>query len=161
MALRATDLISKLCLKCESEFQTQYRNIKRGRGKFCSKTCSNSFKLNRISKREKQLNSGYKDTYRKAFGTNEHRAVMEKILNRKLLSTEVVHHKDRNKRNNNPENLELYSSNAEHLRDHLRTNIGICIIEKCLNEQKRKNMCFKHYYRILRQTKSINQLEVA
>lgn len=161
MALRATDLINRSCLKCESEFQTQYRNIKRGRGKFCTKTCSNSFDLNRISKREKQLDLGNKDTYRKSFGANEHRVVMEKILYRKLLSTEIVHHKDGNKRNNNPENLELYSNNADHIRDHLKTNIGKCIIEECSGEQKRKNMCFKHYYRNLRQKNSINQLEVA
>lgn len=49
----------------------------------------------------------------------EHRLVMEHILGRYLLPTEVVHHKDRNKLNNSPDNLELFSSNAEHLHVEL------------------------------------------
>lgn len=35
----------------------------------------------------------------------EHRRVMERFLGRPLLDTEVVHHKDRNKLNNDPANL--------------------------------------------------------
>lgn len=49
----------------------------------------------------------------------EHRLVMEHILGRFLLPTEVVHHKDKNKLNNSPDNLELFSTNAEHLRVEL------------------------------------------
>lgn len=46
----------------------------------------------------------------------EHRLVMEKIVGRYLLPTEVVHHKDGNPRNNDPSNLELFSTHSEHLR---------------------------------------------
>lgn len=46
----------------------------------------------------------------------EHRLVMEKILGRYLTETEVVHHKDDNPANNDPENLELFGNNADHLR---------------------------------------------
>jgi ABC-type multidrug transport system fused ATPase/permease subunit len=38
-----------------------------------------------------------------------HRHLMEKKLRRKLKAWEVVHHKDENKLNNRPENLELYT----------------------------------------------------
>lgn len=49
----------------------------------------------------------------------EHRLVMEKMIGRYLLPNEVVHHKDGNKLNNSPENLQLFSENAEHLRHEL------------------------------------------
>lgn len=51
----------------------------------------------------------------------EHRAVMEGMLNRKLLRREVVHHRDGNGLNNHPDNLELVS-HAEHMRIHLGLN---------------------------------------
>jgi transposase len=49
----------------------------------------------------------------------EHRLVMESVLGRYLMPTEVVHHKDGDKANNAPKNLRVFQSNAEHLRDEL------------------------------------------
>lgn len=49
----------------------------------------------------------------------EHRLVMEHHLGRYLDQNEVVHHKDKNKQNNTLSNLEVYASNADHLRDEL------------------------------------------
>lgn len=45
-----------------------------------------------------------------------HRLVMEEKLGRYLLPTEVVDHIDGNIQNNHPDNLRVFSSNAEHLR---------------------------------------------
>jgi hypothetical protein len=50
----------------------------------------------------------------------EHRLIMERQLGRRLLPTEVVHHRDDNPANNDPSNLELYSTNAEHLAETLK-----------------------------------------
>lgn len=49
-----------------------------------------------------------------------HRLVMEQKLGRFLLKTEVVDHIDGNIRNNHPDNLRVYASNTEHLRDTLK-----------------------------------------
>lgn len=49
----------------------------------------------------------------------EHRLVMEKKISRYLLPGEVVHHLNGDKRDNNPDNLVLFSRNAEHLHKEL------------------------------------------
>lgn len=48
----------------------------------------------------------------------EHRLVAEAKYGRRLLPGEQVHHLDRNKRNNDPENLEIEESAAHHLLRH-------------------------------------------
>lgn len=49
----------------------------------------------------------------------EHRLVMEEMLGRYLHPTEVVHHRNKRKQDNRPENLQLFASNADHLRAEL------------------------------------------
>lgn len=52
-----------------------------------------------------------------------HRVVMENFLGRMLTDDEVVHHKDRNKKNNDISNLELMNKNLHvqmHVREHGR-----------------------------------------
>lgn len=50
----------------------------------------------------------------------KHRLVAERVLGRILLPGEVVHHEDRDPRNNCPSNLWLFPSQAEHMRHHKR-----------------------------------------
>ena len=47
----------------------------------------------------------------------EHRVVMEQLIGRCLVEGEVVHHVDENPANNAPDNLRLFSSQAEHMRE--------------------------------------------
>ncbi len=47
-----------------------------------------------------------------------HRAVVERFINRKLKKEEVVHHIDENKKNNKIENLMLFKSQSEHMKFH-------------------------------------------
>lgn len=64
------------------------------------------------------LDSGAGKSYRKVGQRHEHRTVMEEKLGRPLLPGEIVHHRDDNKRNNDPDNLEVMTQ-ADHMRLHL------------------------------------------
>lgn len=68
--------------------------------------------------RESKLGKGDGKSYTKVFGRHEHRVVAEQILGRPLKKGEVVHHIDENKRNNNPDNLRVFASQAEHAAHH-------------------------------------------
>lgn len=57
-------------------------------------------------------------SYEKTYGRHTHRVVAESILGRPLRKGEVVHHIDLNKRNNKPENLIVFRTQAEHVRYH-------------------------------------------
>ena len=63
---------------------------------------------------------GHPEAHPRSKTVREHRLVMEKKLGRYLLPGEVVHHKDDDRANNDPDNLEVFSSNAEHLSETLR-----------------------------------------
>jgi len=46
----------------------------------------------------------------------EHRLVCESLLGRRLRPAEVVHHRNDDPSDNRPENLQVYDTNADHLR---------------------------------------------
>lgn len=49
----------------------------------------------------------------------EHRLVMEEMLGRYLDPQEVVHHRNKIRSDNRPANLQLFGTNADHLRAEL------------------------------------------
>ena len=73
--------------------------------------------------RESRLGQGEGKTYSKTFGRHTHRIVAEQILGRPLKPGEVVHHIDGNKRNNDPSNLQVLASQAEHARLHFTKKV--------------------------------------
>lgn len=63
---------------------------------------------------------GYKNIKLKDGTTrNEHRLIFEKQIGRKLTYNEIVHHKNEDKGDNDPGNLEL-KTRSEHSREHMK-----------------------------------------
>ena len=120
------------CEKCGKVFVRLKSDIKGHI--FCSPECANDYlrktgaetfyRINPTIEHRKRLRAAKigraeKDTYEKTFGRHTHRIVAEEKIGRPLKPGEVVHHIDGNKRNNNPENLMVFASQALHRKWHI------------------------------------------
>lgn len=95
--------------------------------RFCSRSCymikrnaddpdlarNAAYKSAAIQKTRRGSGKGYI----KEDGVHQHRLVAEKILGRPLHKKEIVHHKDHNKQNNDPSNLEI-TTQSDHIKIH-------------------------------------------
>ena len=59
----------------------------------------------------------------------QHRLVMEQVIGRPLLPTERVHHKNGNRQDNRPENLELWTGVGTSKKDPH----GVRVVDKVLD----------------------------
>ena len=116
----------RYCAQCGEEIKPQHRLHRRAGGKdtmewywpkkYCSNKCVGmAAHLRQLGKARGRFKdkSGYillsTRVGENGYQQPEHRAVMEQMEGRKLRKNETVHHKDGNRANNHPDNLELWS----------------------------------------------------
>lgn len=80
--------------------------------------CKGGVLSSRLKRSKALRDTGKGRSYRKYLGRHEHRVIAEQKLGRPLKKGEIVHHIDGNCRNNDPENLMVLPSQAEHCRIH-------------------------------------------
>ena len=99
-----------ICQRCGTAFQPAFRR-KRGH-KFCSIQCAN-------------IGRPTKWPYRKMRDGDRvrtvHRVTKEREIGRPLATDEIVHHRDEDKLNNDPANLEI-TTMPDHSREHMKGN---------------------------------------
>lgn len=122
------------CPNCGKEFtpnKKQLRSLAVGKQKraYCSPLCArqhmaikNAGSNNPKWRGGKVDDHGYNSVHMPGYHEAspyvlEHRLIMERVLGRKLEDGEIVHHKNGDKKDNRPENLEVLTI-SEHMRHH-------------------------------------------
>jgi hypothetical protein len=158
--------IDRKCNWCGRDMHTTKAHVARGSGKFCSKACSIEANRKQtevfckvcgfdfwrgsaeIARRKgegifcsqecfKVHKRKHARSYPKIGARHAHRVIAEQVLGRKLRRKEIVHHKDRNKLNYDPSNLEVLKNRREHAKEHA-AEIGARVAESNRRRAKKK-----------------------
>lgn len=137
-AAKAVPIVS--CATCGKSFKRRWGTTRPHR--FCSIRCSQA------NRPVNPTTTRYRSTKIDGKHTALHRVVAMRTLGRRLTGEEVVHHKDENKLNNDPSNLEVMSA-SEHGRLHsptwrpMTTECAVCgtIFTPHKTKRGRKRTC--------------------
>lgn len=117
--------VCKICFNCGDEYGPRAKEQTAGwrRRRFCSSSCAKRFR------------DGQPDRYRRICvngrSVYEHRVIMARLLGRPLLRREVVHHRDGDKQNNDPANLELTNPTDHGVYHHSKPKVAfVCPVCK-------------------------------
>lgn len=114
--------LQKTCSECGKDFQFRLSPSRIGRGLYCSRLCANrgvgKKSADKIGNAQRYVR-GEGKTYVKFRKGHLHRFVAEQKIGRCLLRGEIVHHKDGDCRNNDPDNLEVMTQ-SEHAKLHFK-----------------------------------------
>lgn len=140
----------KICVVCGVKF-LPLKPSRQDTQITCSAKCRNAHNsMKTAEKRAEQLRGrGEGKTYPKLNGRHKHRVIMEQKLGRPLKPGEIVHHKDEDKQNASPDNLELLKSQSQHASIHKKEKCK-CNVEGCERKHGAKGFCYMHYARFLR-----------
>lgn len=131
----------KRCLKCWHEFlRASPLNCPGNNG---GVSVSRGYRYLKVSGHPFANTAGY---------VAEHRLVMEKVLGRYLNPKEVVHHKNSNRSDNRPENLEVLTSST-----HMSLHNPRQYCKICGERSHGHNLCNRHYSELIRKPKGINK----
>lgn len=119
----------KICAACGEKFSPQAKEgTKRfAVRKYCSNRCVGTANADR-RKQPVNMVSRYRRVKIDGKSVLEHRYVMEQVLGRKLQPHEQVHHKDHDRFNNDPSNLEVVSSAEHGMRHTVKSIVSQCVI---------------------------------
>ncbi len=128
------------CTECKNSFQIGHRNIKNRKTKICSK-CLNAYRTKKW-----QEGSFYKTYKHRTFSQKgylylqdetvlhhyklAHRKTMEEHLGRSLVKSEIVHHIDGNRLNNDIKNLYLTNGKGHSKAHRTLQLISYSLVEK-------------------------------